>query len=163
MNKANPSRRSHPHPPHPQPEPPPAPIHNRIAAILTHIPWYAFEGQARLARDVGVSRSTISRLLAGLSSPSFVLVWAITKAIERRLGKPLDPRELVSLDGTYPTPSVCDLVGCRGCLPDAAYDRAGCLKPEWRHRRPGDRALAPAAASLEKPADPMKSAGKEGR
>lgn len=92
---------------------------------MVHVNWYLFSPQARLARDAGVSRSAVSRLLAGRAAPTFILAWKVSKALERRLGGRLrsghlDPSELFSLDGTYPTPDVCALVGCPGChLPEA--------------------------------------------
>lgn len=89
--------------------------HNRVAQLMAHSTRYAFKSETRLARDAGVSKSAVSRLVQGHTSPSFALVTAITRALERALGVPLDPREVVSTDGTYPTPSVCDLVGCRRC------------------------------------------------
>lgn len=99
---------------------------------MEHIPVYSFQGQARLAADAGVSRSAVSRLVAGKAAPSFAIAVAVTAALEKRLGRRLDPRELVSFDGTYPTASVCVLCGCRGCLPEAAYDAECRLKPEFR-------------------------------
>ena len=36
-------------------------LHNRIPAVMVHVSRYAFEGQARLAADIGVSRSTVIR------------------------------------------------------------------------------------------------------
>ena len=89
--------------------------HNRVAQLMAHTTRYAFKSETRLARDAGVSKSAVSRLVQGHTSPSFALVTAITRALEKALGVPLDPREVVSTDGTYPTPSVCDLVGCRRC------------------------------------------------
>jgi len=127
-------------------------LHNRIPAVLIHICRYAFEGQARLAADVGVSRSTVSRFLRGHTQPSYALVEAIARALSLRLGKPLDPRELVSFDGTYPTGSTCALVGCRGCLPDRAYDADGDLHPDWKGQKPGDWSRFP------EPTEPMQSA-----
>lgn len=100
-----------------------SPVHNRIGRLMEHIPWYSICGQARLARDAGVSRAALSRLLSRQASPSFATVMSITKALERRLGRPLDPRELVSLDGSYPTASVCTLAGCRGCGSQKQYER----------------------------------------
>lgn len=88
---------------------------NRVAPIAAHIPWYGFRMQARLARDAGVSASALSRLLRGRVQPSLPVCWRITQALARRLGHPLDLSEVFSRDGTYPTPSVCALVGCRGC------------------------------------------------
>ncbi len=89
--------------------------HNRVAQLMAHTTRYAFKSETRLSRDAGVSKSAVSRLVQGHTSPSFALVTAITRALEKALGVPLDPREVVSTDGTYPTPSVCDLVGCRRC------------------------------------------------
>jgi transcriptional regulator with XRE-family HTH domain len=113
-------------------------FHNRIARVMEHVSFYSFQGQARLAADAGVSRSAVSRLLAGKAAPSFAVTVAVTAALERRLGRRLDPRELVSFDGSYPTPSACELCGCRGCLPSAAYDTEERLKPEFRHIVRGD-------------------------
>ena len=122
-------------------------LHNRIPAVMVHVSRYAFEGQARLAADVGVSRSTISRFLRGHTLPSYALVEAVARALSARAGRPLAPRELVSFDGTYPTPSTCALVGCRGCLPEQAYDSHGELLPEWREAKPGDWSRFPETSS----------------
>ena len=106
---------------------------NRVGAIMQHIPFYCFKGQARLARDAGVAPSTISRLLSGRSVPSYPLVQAVALALERRLGKRLDPREIVSQDGRFPTASVCVLTGCSGCLPQAAYDAQDARTPAYKN------------------------------
>lgn len=134
-------------PPVPTPEPV-SPLekgkpHNRIRAILVHTAWYSIEGQARLAADIGVSRSTVCRIMSGRSRPSFRLVRAITESLERALGRPLDPREVFSDDGAYPTNSCCKLCGCpKGCMPEEAFERHGRIKPEYRHMRPGDWSFA---------------------
>jgi transcriptional regulator with XRE-family HTH domain len=90
-------------------------IHNRVIELMAHTTRYAFKCETRLAHDAGVSKSAVCRLVLGRTSPSYALVTALTRALEKALGMPLDPREMVSTDGTYPTPSVCELVGCRGC------------------------------------------------
>jgi DNA-binding XRE family transcriptional regulator len=119
-------------------------VYNRVGIALMHSTRYAFSGQARLAADAGVSRSTISRLVNGRTSPSFALVQAVTRALERDLGRRLDPRELFSPDGTYPTRSGCAAFGCvSGCFPEEAYDRHGNLRPAFQNLRPGDWSLAP--------------------
>ena len=82
---------------------------------MGHTTRYAFGGESKLARDAGVSKSALSRLVNGLSSPSFGLICALCNSLEKALGRPLDPREILSRDGRYPTPSVCQLCGCRGC------------------------------------------------
>jgi hypothetical protein len=113
------------------------PVHNRVMAILSHIPRYAFQGETRLALDSGISKSALCRMVNGQSSPSFALVTAITRALEKRTGLHLDPREIVSLDGNYPTMSVCQLMGCRGCMPEHAYEADESLRPEFRTTQPG--------------------------
>lgn len=104
---------------------------NRIREIAIHVPWYGFKTQARLARDSGVSPATISRLVHRKSQPSLKLSLQIAQALSYRLGRPLDVREVFSVDGRYPTPSVCILTGCRSCLPPEAYDEDENLKPEY--------------------------------
>ena len=121
-------------------------IHNRILALMAHTTRYAFKGESRLAADAGVSKSAVSRLLNGQSSPSFVLVSALTRALEPHLqgglkGKRLDPHELISVDGTYPTSSACELAGCRGCLPIEAFADDGKLRPEFKEMKPGSWSL----------------------
>jgi len=121
----------------------PQPIQNRVKVLLVHIPKFSIQGQARLAAEVGVSRSTISRLVHGRINPSYRLARGVTDVLERMLGRPLDMREVFSTDGTYLTPSGCALCRCHGCLPDMAWDEDGCLKPGWEDARPGDWSLAP--------------------
>lgn len=127
-------------------------VHNRILALMAHTNRYAFKGESRLAMDAGVSKSAVCRLLNGQSSPSFALVSSITKALEPHLGRGLegrrlDPHELISLDGTYPTASACALAGCKGCLPAQAYDEHNRLKPEFRDMKPGEWSLSPTSTS----------------
>lgn len=112
-------------------------IYTRIPAILAHISMYSFQGQARLAADAGTSRSTINRLVHDQCVPSFALVYAIQKALEIRLGRKLPIEEWLSLDDEWPTTSICELVGCPACLPDAAYNADGSLKPSFEHIAPG--------------------------
>ena len=121
------------------------PIQNRVKVLLVHIPKFSIQGQARLATEVGVSRSTISRLVHGRINPSYRLARGVTDVLERMLGKPLDMREVFSTDGTYLTPSGCALCRCHGCLPEMAWDEDGCLKPGWEDARPGDWSLAHAS------------------
>ncbi len=120
------------------------PVQNRVSVLLVHIPRLSIQGQSRLAAEVGVSRSTISRLVSGRINPSYRLARGVTTALEKMLGRPLDMRDVFSTDGTYLTPSGCALCRCGGCLPDRAYDPGGDLRPEWRGQRPGDWSLTPA-------------------
>jgi DNA-binding phage protein len=117
-------------------------VHNRILALMAHTKRYAFKGETRLAADAGVSKSAICRLLNGHSSPSYALVAAVTRALEKHLGHALDPRDLISTDGTYPTPSACQLAGCKGCLPAEVYDENNQVKSEYQHLRPGQWTVA---------------------
>ena len=98
---------------------------------MDHIQAYYFDGPTHLAQDAGISHSALSRLLHGQSSPSYALVWAITKALERRLHRTINPCDLVSMDGSYSTASVCKLVGCVGCLPKMIYDSEGKILPAY--------------------------------
>ncbi|MBI1331273.1 MAG: hypothetical protein GC165_00165 [Armatimonadetes bacterium] len=98
------------------------PTFNRLTDVLEHTDRYAFVPVKRLALDTGVNPSSISRLLNHQINPSFALVARITAAIEKELGMPIDPRNIVAEGGKFLTHSVCDLVGCPGCLPAAAYD-----------------------------------------
>ena len=125
-------------------------LHNRILALMAHTTRYAFQGETRLAKDAGVSKSAVSRLLTGQSSPSFALVVALTKALEKRLGRPLDPRDLISVDGVYPTASACELAGCKGCLPAEAYDANNCLRPEYKNVKPGQWSVSPLSPVFSK-------------
>ncbi len=125
------------------------PIQNRVQVFLVHIPRFSICGQARLAAEAGVSRSTISRLMGGRINPSYRLARSVTSVLERMLGRPLDMRDVFSTDGTYLTPSGCALCGCGGCLPEAAWGEDGTLKPAWRDARPGDWSQArPADAAI---------------
>lgn len=124
-------------------------ITNRLKAFLVHVPFYSFEGQFRIAHDCGVSCSTISRLIRHQTNPSYRLARAITDVLARRLGVPLDMRDVFSTDGTYPTPCVCDLIpDCHGCFPDEAYDSEGNMQPEYRDLRPGDWCRFPPLITL---------------
>jgi len=121
-------------------------VHNRIFALMAHTRRYAFKGETRLAADAGVSKSAVCRLLNGRSSPSYALVLAVTSALEKHLGHSIDPRDVISADGRYPTASACELAGCKGCLPAEAYDENDQVKPQYRHLRPGQWTVAVAAA-----------------
>ncbi|MGI4791063.1 MAG: hypothetical protein ACRYFS_19730 [Janthinobacterium lividum] len=136
------------------------PVHNRVRILLVHIPFLSIRGQARLAADIASSPSAISRLVTGRVNPSYRLARAVTDALERRLGRPLDIREVFSLDGTYPTQSGCALCRCRGCLPASAWGMDSVLKPEWQDAQPGDWSLAiPSRKEIEK----EETTGKESR
>lgn len=131
-------------------------IYNRIAAIMAHTTRYAFKGGSRLAADAGVSKSAVCRLLKGQSSPSYALLSRLVQALERHLGRFLDLRDLISLDGTYPTRSVCQLTGCRGCLPAQAYDDEGNLKPQFKGIKPGQWSISQCSTARKKARKPSR-------
>jgi transcriptional regulator with XRE-family HTH domain len=122
---------------------------NRILAVLEHIPRYAFDGPARLAEDAGVARSTVWRVVCGECQPTYRVMCLLAEAVGERLGKSVDPRELVTFDGTYPTPSVCELAGCRGCLPSHFYTPDDELRPEYQNVTPGEWSSAYVDSPIE--------------
>lgn len=111
--------------------------HNRIFAVMMHTRGYAFRGTSRLARDAGVAKSTVSNLLRGKTKPLYITISRLVKCLESQLGLPLDPKELLSETGQYPTPFICYLVGCPGCLPDSVYDQDGVRKRKYGAVRSG--------------------------
>lgn len=112
--------------------------HNRIAAIMVHTRRYAFRGTSRLAADAGLSKSTVSHLVRGKVSPLYSTISSVVKCLELQIQRPLDLREVVSSDGTYPTNCICGLVGCFGCLPDKVYIEDGSLVPGLEDVKPGE-------------------------
>lgn len=118
---------------------------SRLKAIMDHISYLSFQGTVRLAREAGVSHSAVSRMIHGKTAASFPVIVAITKALEKRLGYHIDPREILTFDGTYPTPSVCKLCGCKRCLPAAFYTKDDELKPEYRNVKSGTWSLTESA------------------
>lgn len=107
--------------------------HNRIAAIMLHGSRYSQYPTSRLAADMGVSKSTISHLRHGRVNPLYNTAAKVVKCLERDLGQSLDVREVFSEDGSYPTPHVCALVGCRGCLPPFVWNQAeNVVKPAFQ-------------------------------
>lgn len=113
------------------------PLLNRFDDVLVHTDRFAFYKIRRLAKDAGVSPSSVSRLINNQLNPSFALVARITAAIEMELGMKIDPRDLIAENGEFLTRSVCDLTGCRGCLPSAALDEFGRTLPAFTDVKPG--------------------------
>jgi len=122
---------------------------NRLKICMVHTYRYAFEGQARLAADVGVSRSTITRLIQGRTKPPASLLRKVTEALSIALDRPVSVRNLFSPDGTYPTRFGCWLCGCNGCLPEYVFDRFGNRKPEYLFMEPGDWTVSPPPQAKE--------------
>jgi transcriptional regulator with XRE-family HTH domain len=113
------------------------PTINRISDVMAHTTQYAFQGVPRLARDAGIHRTTLSRVIYGKINPSARTVGRIASALEKALGRPIDPRDLFAENGEFPTRNTCDLAGCRGCLPDAATDEFGDRKSAFANVQPG--------------------------
>jgi transcriptional regulator with XRE-family HTH domain len=117
-------------------------VSNRLRSILYHIPWYSIEGIVRLAKDTGLSTSTISRLVGQKNSPSYRVAETIASVISQKTGIPIETNEIFSPTGNFPTPSVCNLMGCKGCLPPEAWNEAtDSLKENWRHAKPREWAI----------------------
>ena len=122
--------------------PHPIPIHepilvSRIADVLSHSSALAFKGTSKLLAESGLSRTGLFRLIRGGGNPSYHSVLRVTSALESLLGRSLDPRELIALNGNFPTAFVCFLMGCTGCLPDAAFDTFGSLTHTYADIKPG--------------------------
>ncbi len=104
---------------------------------MIHTSRYSFKGRSRLARDCGVSKSAISRLLNGHSRPTYYLISRVTDALEREFGRKFGIRDLFSRNGEYPTTFVCDLVGCSGCLPAKSLNDEGQTNPAYKNFKKG--------------------------
>lgn len=113
------------------------PAINRIADVMAHTKRYAFQGVGRLAKDARVDASSVSRLINGKMNPSFAMIARIAEALECDIGSKIDPRDLIAENGEFLTRYVCDLVGCRGCLPENVYDEFGDRKPAFADIAPG--------------------------
>jgi hypothetical protein len=111
---------------------------SRLADLMAHSSRYSCHGVGRLAADAHVSSSAISRVIAGKRYPTYNMVMRIVSALEREFGIAIDPRDVVAENGAFPTPFVCDLVGCRGCMPEAATDEFHHVKHKYLDVRPGE-------------------------
>lgn len=113
------------------------PAINRLTDVMAHSDRFAFRGVSRLAREAGVSPSSVSRLINGRMNPSFLMVARLAKALEKQFGFRIDPGDLVAENGLFITPYVCQVVGCDGCLPETAHDEFGSLKPAYADVKSG--------------------------
>jgi len=77
--------------------------YNRIRDILALLPETGLVSERQLARACGVSASQMSRIRRGECVPSCFFMWALAGALEARLGRAIDPRDLLNFDGDYPT------------------------------------------------------------
>lgn len=113
------------------------PTINRLADVMAHSDRFAFKGVSRLAREAGVSPSSVSRLINGRSNPSFLMVARLTEALERAYGYRIDPRDLVAEGGGFLHRFCCEVTGCSGCLPESALDEFGDTKQAFAGVQPG--------------------------
>jgi len=113
------------------------PAINRFTDVMAHSDRFAFKGVTRLAKDAGVSPSSVSRLIHGKTNPSFLMVARLTRALESHFGFHIDPRDLVAESGRFRNLFTCDLMGCPGCLPDNAWDEFGSIKSAYKDIKPG--------------------------
>jgi hypothetical protein len=105
---------------------------------MLHVRRYQSRGLSRLAYDAGVSKSAVSRLLAGVGQPDFLVLYRVTEALSREAGFAIDLREVAVPEGCeYPTANPCALFGCR-CLPPWAYGGDGSLRSGFQGVRPGE-------------------------
>jgi len=111
--------------------------HNRIFALMLHSSRYSERGAARLARDAGIGRTTLWRMIHGLESPYVATALKVIKCLEFNLGRKLHFKEVFSEDGKYAQKSVCRLAGCRGCLPAQAFDSNNNRRVSWASVKPG--------------------------
>lgn len=113
------------------------PAINRFTDVMAHSDRFAFKGVSRLAREAGVSPSSVSRLINGKMNPSFLMVARLTMALEKTLGFRIDPRDLIAENGRFLTRFACELMNCPGCLPENAWDEFGDRKPAFDGVKPG--------------------------
>ena len=110
---------------------------NRLGAIIAHATRYDLYGVKCLAADSGVSKATISRWLNGSVTPLYIKFAEVVKCLEAEIGIRIPTYEILRGNDGYPTPFVCQLVGCRGCLPDAVMNSDGSRKSEFLHVKSG--------------------------
>lgn len=121
----------------PQPNTAFGPVINRLGDLMMHSTRYSVHGSTRLAFDAGTSVATVSRFIRGKQNPTHALMSKLADALEKDFGFRIDPRDIASLWGQFPTRFCCDVVGCRGCLPDRAYDADGNRLKSWEEVKPG--------------------------
>ncbi|MFN3650383.1 MAG: helix-turn-helix domain-containing protein [Armatimonadota bacterium] len=68
---------------------------NHLQEYLGTIEEYWFHGpQRKFARDAGIPETTLSRILRKESTPTFPVICRIVRALEKKLGRKIDPREI---------------------------------------------------------------------
>lgn len=72
-----------------------SPKTNRLPVFLAQIQDYWFHGpQRKFARDAGISESTLSRIVRGVTNPRYGDICKIVALLEKKLGRKIDPREV---------------------------------------------------------------------
>jgi transcriptional regulator with XRE-family HTH domain len=75
--------------------PVPSPKVNQLPVLLAQIQDYWFHGpQKKLAKDAGVNEATLSRIMRGTTNPRYIDICKITAALEKKLRRKIDPREI---------------------------------------------------------------------
>jgi hypothetical protein len=110
----------------------------RVEDLMAHARRYDFQGRIRFASDSGISVSTLRRIIVGETQMPFVVIVKVTEALEKQFKCRIDPRDVVSLGGAFPTPFACQVVGCAGCHPVSARDEFGALKEIYKSIKPGE-------------------------
>jgi transcriptional regulator with XRE-family HTH domain len=71
---------------------------NHLPRLLRQVQDYWFGGaQKLLARDAGLSRSTVSRIMRGETRPYYDEICKIVTVLEAKLGQKFDPRDLYDM------------------------------------------------------------------
>lgn len=83
--------------------------HNRISEILRCLARLGIASERQLAHLCGISPSQLSRIRSGACIPTFAVMVKLARGLEHLTGRPIDPRDILGFDGSYPTPIVGDL------------------------------------------------------
>jgi transcriptional regulator with XRE-family HTH domain len=72
-----------------------SPKTNHLRKYLNQLEEYWFRGpQRRFARDAGISETTFSRILRGVTNPRYADICRIVALLEEKLGQKIDPRDV---------------------------------------------------------------------
>jgi transcriptional regulator with XRE-family HTH domain len=72
-----------------------SPKTNRLSHYLSQIEDFWFRGpQRKFAKEAGVSETTLSRILRGVTHPRYEDICRIVAVLEKKLGQKIDPRDV---------------------------------------------------------------------
>jgi transcriptional regulator with XRE-family HTH domain len=72
-----------------------SPKTNRLPHYLSQIEDFWFRGpQRKFAKEAGVSETTLSRILRGVTNPRYEDICRIVAVLEKKLGQKIDPRDV---------------------------------------------------------------------